>query len=298
VSDPNRYNIAANQAQRTLGGNILVVDPNGQLVAYEDYARLSAELTDLKSTADRFKAEVERLEGNIFGWKGVVMGQDSRLKCRDEEIELLKADLERRTEQYNSIIDQQLDTISDLKSKVEHIDLYKSVVEKFFNSADLKNQPDAQSHYAIMEKLKQLPDCILDFTEEQVRDNPAWALAVFRHKVKDMQYKRVHDLNAIGGEHEENARLKAEVDELTKDADEADREYEKLQVEVERLRKAGEWQPMGTELFDSHKRIIICAFNGEIEIIYSSDLCYYPESQYPRCWMPLPPAAKDGKPSE
>lgn len=132
----------------------------------------------------------------------------------------LLAEVERSTAQYNGIIDQQLDVINDLKTKVEHIDLFKSVVEKFFNSADLKNPPDAQSCYALAEKLKQLPDSILDFTEEQVRDNPAWSLAVFRHKVKEMQYKRIHDLNAIGGEQEENARLKAEV---------------------VRLRKAGDW---------------------------------------------------------
>lgn len=105
--------------------------------------------------------------------------------------------------------------ISACNDKIEHLDLFKSVVEKFFNSADLKNQPDAESCYALAEKLKQLPDCILDFTEEQVRDNPAWALAVFRHKVKEMQYKRIHDLNAIGGEQEENARLKVEVERLT-----------------------------------------------------------------------------------
>ena len=186
----------------------------------------------LQEENERLKAEVQRLEGNIFGWKGTVMGQDSRLKCRDEEIELLKADLERRTTQYNSIIDQQLDTINDLKAKVEHIDLLKSVVEKFFNSADLKNPLDTQSHCAIIEKLKQLPDCILDFTEEQVRDNPAWALAVFRHKVKEMQYKRVHDLNAIGGEQEEVARLKAEV--------------ETIQKEFKRSLENMDWKPIST----------------------------------------------------
>lgn len=109
------------------------------------------------------------------------------------------------------------DQYKELVKQIEHLELFKSVVEKFFNSADLKNQPDAQSCYALAENLKQLPDSILDFTEEQVRDNPAWALAVFRHKVKEMQYKRIHDLNEIGGEQEENARLKADVERLTKE---------------------------------------------------------------------------------
>lgn len=46
----------------------------------------------------------------------------------------------------------------------------------------------------------------------------------------------------------ENARLKAEVEELTHDANEADQQYEhaisrvrRLEAEVERLRKAGDW---------------------------------------------------------
>ena len=100
----------------------------------------------------------------------------------------------------------------ELEEKVSHLDLLKSVVEKFFNSADLKNNPDAQSSNALANKLKQLPDSIFDFTEEQVRDNPTWALAVFRHKVKEMQYNRVHDLNAIGGEQEERARIEGELE--------------------------------------------------------------------------------------
>jgi predicted RNase H-like nuclease (RuvC/YqgF family) len=95
VSDPNRYNIAANQAQRTLGGNILVVDPNGQLVAYEDYARLSAELTDLKSTADRFKAEVERLtvfvNENAHLHKGIYSLSLNVAQLKDEVERLRKA---------------------------------------------------------------------------------------------------------------------------------------------------------------------------------------------------------------
>ena len=149
----------------------------------------------------------------------VLYADYARLKA---EVERVEPELEQRCRELNLSLGQQavqLRQIGDLKAQLEHIDLLKSVVEKFINSADLKNPLDTQSHCAITEKLKQLPDCILDFTEEQVRDNPAWALAVFRHKVKEMQYKRVHDLNAIGGEQEENARLQAENERLIKAGD-------------------------------------------------------------------------------
>lgn len=43
MSEPTRYRVANNQAQLTLGGGILAVDPAGPLVMYEDYAKLRME---------------------------------------------------------------------------------------------------------------------------------------------------------------------------------------------------------------------------------------------------------------
>jgi hypothetical protein len=200
---------------------------NGIWVEFRDYLRL---LEDYKS---------------LQQWK------------RDADAETLKFDSgdwfasKTLPERIKHIIDTNAfsnDQWKELNKQVEHLELFKSVVEKFFNSADLKNQPDAQSCYALAENLKQLPDSILDFTQEQVRDNPAWALAVFRHKVKEMQYKRCHDLNEIGGEQEENARLKAEVERLTAEVSYDNRvqlHIDKLaaeftQAQVERLTKAGD----------------------------------------------------------
>jgi hypothetical protein len=40
--------VANNQAQLTLGGGILAVDPAGPLVMYDDYARLKAEVKRLR----------------------------------------------------------------------------------------------------------------------------------------------------------------------------------------------------------------------------------------------------------
>lgn len=40
MTAPTRYRIADNQTQRTLGGNILVVDPDGPLIEYKHFASL------------------------------------------------------------------------------------------------------------------------------------------------------------------------------------------------------------------------------------------------------------------
>jgi hypothetical protein len=53
MSEPTRYRVANNQAQLTLGGNILAVDPAGPLVMYDDYARLKAEVERLTKAGDR-----------------------------------------------------------------------------------------------------------------------------------------------------------------------------------------------------------------------------------------------------
>ena len=186
-------------------------------------------------------------------WAEMVKAQaeNARLKAEVEQLKAVST-IEQRTIQGLqqtpewSEIARLTAYCRELEGKVSHIDLFKSVVEKFFNSADLKNHPDAQSCYALAENLKQLPDSILDFTEEQVRDNPAWALAVFRHKVKEMQYKRCHDLNEIGGEQEENARLKAEVEQLTSD----------LQMEKENEdRLVREWQRANNEVYGLQRQV-------------------------------------------
>ena len=66
MSDPTRYRVANNQAQLTLGGNILAVDPLGPLVDYIDYADYA-----------RLQAEVERL------------AREQRLKAIPVEAQLL-----------------------------------------------------------------------------------------------------------------------------------------------------------------------------------------------------------------
>ncbi|CAB4192330.1 hypothetical protein UFOVP1233_28 [uncultured Caudovirales phage] len=61
MSEPTRYRVANNQAQLTLGGNILAVDPAGPLIEYTDYARLHSQFANSEQENARLKAEVERL---------------------------------------------------------------------------------------------------------------------------------------------------------------------------------------------------------------------------------------------
>jgi len=73
-------------------------------------------------------------------------------------------------------------------------------------------------------------------------------------------------------------------------------EIARLKAEVERLTKAG-WQPMETAPFNRNIRIIVDRNDeGEVGIIWSSDVQHYSVEQYPDWWMPLPVApAKEGK---
>ena len=64
-----RYRIAGNQAQLTLGGSVLIVDPAGPLVEYADFARLKEKSACQAEALNAFdkklreaEAEVERLE--------------------------------------------------------------------------------------------------------------------------------------------------------------------------------------------------------------------------------------------
>ena len=83
-SKPNRYNVASIQAQQTLGGDVMQSAEDGQYVEWRDYAWLLASHDFVRDQ-----------------WKD------------------LDAEKERSTTQYNSIIDQQLSVIADLKAKFD-----------------------------------------------------------------------------------------------------------------------------------------------------------------------------------
>jgi hypothetical protein len=93
MSDPQRFRVADNQAQITLGGQIMEVDPAGPYVTYSDYARLSFKsecqaagltafdnkLREAEAINTRLKAEVERLTmaGNAMASQLYAFGYDT-----------------------------------------------------------------------------------------------------------------------------------------------------------------------------------------------------------------------------
>jgi len=98
MSDPTRYRVANNQAQLTLGGNILAVDPAGPLVMYDDYARLKAEVERLRFAEDLLKDENQHLHKEQplpDGWNSAVAKACDLLAEKEKEIARLKAEVER-----------------------------------------------------------------------------------------------------------------------------------------------------------------------------------------------------------
>ena len=100
MSEPNRYRVANNQAQLTLGGNILAVDPAGPLVMYDDYARLKAEVERLRFAEDLLKDENQHLHKEQplpDGWNSAVAKACDLLAEKEKENARLKAEVERLT---------------------------------------------------------------------------------------------------------------------------------------------------------------------------------------------------------
>ena len=88
MSEPNRYRVANNQAQLTLGGGILVVEPAGPLVEYTDYARLHSQFANSEQENARLKADVGELAD------GLKLASEVGIKIADE-VTRLKAEVER-----------------------------------------------------------------------------------------------------------------------------------------------------------------------------------------------------------
>jgi uncharacterized small protein (DUF1192 family) len=120
-----RFRVADNQAQRTLGGNIMEVHQDGPYVLYSDYARLKAEVERLtsdlqmeKENEDRLVREWQRANNEVYGLQrqvAALIDDQTRLKAECQarqaensvlavecdslkaEVERLKADLNKMT---------------------------------------------------------------------------------------------------------------------------------------------------------------------------------------------------------
>jgi hypothetical protein len=97
-AEPMRFNVADIQTQMTLGGGvlkggILVVDPNGLLVAYGHYAKLKAEVERLRFAEDFIKDENKHLreeEPLPDGWNSAVAKACDLIAEKDKEIARLR----------------------------------------------------------------------------------------------------------------------------------------------------------------------------------------------------------------
>ena len=141
MSDPTRYRVANNQAQLTLGGNILAVDPFGPLVDYIDYARLKAEVERL-AREQRLKAipveaqlldRIKELKAEVERLKGIILAQSSEFVCN-----ATKREAEPLPDGWNSSIAKACDLLAEkekeiarLKAEVERLTNLKSGADYF-----------------------------------------------------------------------------------------------------------------------------------------------------------------------
>jgi hypothetical protein len=114
-----RYRIAGNQAQLTLGGSVLIVDPAGPLVEYADYARLKEKSACQAEALNAFdkklreaEAEVERLNTGIQpeGSNDAVGRAVNVLLEKEKEISRLKAECQARQAE-NSVLAVECDSL-------------------------------------------------------------------------------------------------------------------------------------------------------------------------------------------
>ena len=143
MSEPNRYRVADNQAQLTLGGSVLIVDPAGPLVEYSDYAELRMErihdlnqIGGLQEENARLKADVNELAD------GLKLASEVGIKIADE-VTRLKAEVERldtgiQPEGNNDAVGRAVNVllekekeIASLKAEVERLTNLKSGADYF-----------------------------------------------------------------------------------------------------------------------------------------------------------------------
>jgi hypothetical protein len=92
TADPMRFRVADNQAQRTLGGNIMEVHPDGPYVLFGDYARLKAEVErHIKARHNDDMAMSEKEDPLLIPRHLVVWWMDECKKAQAEVERLTKA---------------------------------------------------------------------------------------------------------------------------------------------------------------------------------------------------------------
>jgi len=95
MSDPTRDRVAENQAQLTLGGNVLIVDPAGPLVEFSDYARLKYKSECQTEGINAFDNKLREAEALNARLKALTAEMDKTINASQAECRRLKAEIER-----------------------------------------------------------------------------------------------------------------------------------------------------------------------------------------------------------
>ena len=138
MSEPTRYRVANNQAQLTLGGGILAVDPAGPLVMYDDYAELRMErihdlnqIGGLQEENSRLKADVNELAD------GLKLASEVGIKIADE-VTRLKSEVERlntgiQPEGSNDAVGRAVNVLLEKEKEIARL---KAEVERLRKAGD------------------------------------------------------------------------------------------------------------------------------------------------------------------
>ena len=212
LNKPNRYNVASIQAQKTLGGDVMQSDENGQYVEWRDYKWLLAEVERLNavSTIEQRTiqglqqtpewSEIARLTADYRKLEADLRNCRTAIRVKDEEKDRLKAELA-KSEEHNAALCERL---QDLNGEVHNASCINARLHSQFANSEQEN-----ARLKAMDSLKTV----------SLTDSTNWQAIGDYAETK-----------------EENARLKAENERLR-----ASSFVTAVPVEqYERLRKAGD----------------------------------------------------------
>jgi chromosome segregation ATPase len=124
MSEPQRFRVADNQAQITLGGQIMEVHPDGPYVTYSEYARLAFKNKCQAEGLNAFDNKLRQAEGLIARMNDTInesQAEVRRLKAEVERLTQLNSTLALRYDATNSMLDGCAKEIEEMEAQVERL---------------------------------------------------------------------------------------------------------------------------------------------------------------------------------